>query len=210
TLALIAGLNTLDATVPGLAGSPMTFGATGIITTATTMALSAGDGQSGVVGAVLPTAYSVVVTNGLTPVQGVPVHWAAGPAGGTMSPATSVTDVNGIASSTRMLGPAVGTQTATASVGGLAGSPVTFTATALAGAAAQLIKQSADPQTGAVVTPVTAPVVKVADSLGNGVSGVIVDFVTAGGGTLGATRDTSDAAGLASAGTWTLGTFVGT
>ena len=210
TLAIIAGLNTLDATAPGLAGSPLTFSATGIITTATTMALSAGDGQSGVVGAVLPTAYSVVVTNVLVPVQGVPVHWAAGPEGGSMNPATSLTDVNGIASSTRTLGPAVGTQTATASVGGLSGSPVTFLANALPGAAAQLVKQSADAQTGTVATAVTAPVVKVVDQFGNGVAGVIVDFAAAGGGIVGAARDTSDASGLATSGSWTLGSLVGT
>jgi len=127
-----------------------------------------------------------------------------------MTPATSLTDVNGIASSTRTLGPGAITQTATASVGGLTGSPVTFTATALPGAAAQLVRQSPDSQIGTVATAVTAPVVKVADQFGNGVAGVIVDFAANGGGTLGAARSTSDAAGLAGAGSWTLGTVVGT
>jgi adhesin/invasin len=211
TLATLAGLNTLDATVPGLTGSPMTFSATGIVTTATNMALSAGNGQSGVVGTALASADSVAVKNAVgLPVQGVPVHWAVGSAGGSLNPATSLTDVNGIASSRHTLGTGRGTQTATASVGGLAGSPVTFTAAALAGAATQLVKQSADPQSGTVATAVTAPVVKVADQFGNGVAGVIVDFATTGGGTLGATRSTSDAAGLASPGSWTLGSLVGT
>src|SRR6267142_5401030 len=210
TLASVAGLNTVDASAPGLVGSPMTFSATGIVTTATNMVLSAGNGQSGVVGTALATADSVAVKNAVgLPVQGVPVHWAAGPGGGSMNPATSVTDVNGIASSTHTLGPTVGTQTATASVSGLAGSPVTFTATALAGAATQLVKQSADPQTGTVATAVTGPVVKVADQFGNGVAGVIVDFAAAGGGALGATKDTSDAAGLVSALSWMLGNVVG-
>src|SRR6267143_4192776 len=210
TLALSPGLNALDATAAGLVGSPMTFSATGIVTTATNMALTAGDLQSGVVGAVLATAYSVVVTNGVTPVQGVPVHWAAGAAGGSMNPATSVTDVNGIATSMRTLGTVTGTDTATASVGGLIGSPVRFRATTLPGAATQLIKQSVDPQTGTVATTVTAPVVKVADQYGNGVAGVIVDFAATGGGALGATKDTSDALGIASAGSWILGNVVGT
>src|SRR6267378_8524718 len=211
TLATLAGLNTLDATAPGLAGSPTTFSATGIITTATNMVLSAGDGQSGVVGALLPTAYAVAVKDvvGL-PVQNVPVHWAVGPAGGSMNPATSATDASGIARSTRTLGPGVGAQTATASVGGLSGSPITFSANALAGAAAQLVRQSADPQTGTVATLVTAPAVKVVDQFGNGLSGVIVNFAPAGGGTIGATQGTSDTLGLASAGSWTLGSLVGT
>src|SRR5438093_245815 len=210
TLATVAGLNTLDATAPGLAGSPMTFSATGIVTTATNMVLSAGNGQSGVVGTALATADSVAVKNAVgLPVQGVPVHWAVGSAGGSMNPATSLTDVNGIASSTHTLGPTVGTQTATASVSGLAGSPVTFTATALPGAATQLVKQSADPQAGTVATAVTAPGVKVADQFGNGVAGVIVDFAATGGGAIGATKDTSDALGVASAGSWILGNVVG-
>src|SRR6267143_1428978 len=179
----------------------MTFSATEIVTTATNMVLSAGNGQSGVVGTALATADSVAVKNAVgLPVQGVPVHWAVGPAGGSMNPATSLTDVNGIASSRHTLGPAVGTQTATASVGGL--TPVTFTATALAGTATQLVKQSVDPQTGTVATAVTAPVVKVADQFGNAVAGVIVDFGAAGGGSVGAAKDTSDALGIASAGSW--------
>ena len=211
TLGVGPGLNTVDATGAGLAGSPMTFSANGITTTATNMVLSAGDGQSGVVGTLLPTAYAVAVKNAVgLPVQGVQVHWAAGLVGGSMNPATSPTDVNGIATSSRTLGPGAGAQTATASVGGLTGSPVTFTATALAGAATQLVKQSVDPQTGTVATAVTVPVVKVADQFGNGVAGVIVDFAATGGGILGAAKDTSDGAGLTTVGSWTLGNVVGT
>jgi YVTN family beta-propeller protein len=40
--------------------------------------------------------------------------------------------------------------------------------------------------------------------------GVVVDFAALGGGVLGATKDTSDAAGLATTGSWTLGSLVGT
>lgn len=208
TLATLGGLNTLDATVTGLAGSPMTFSANGIVTTATTITLNAGDGQSGLVGSVLPTAYSVTVRNALgLPVANVPVNWAVDATGGSMTPVTSLTDANGIASSVRRLGPGVGTQTATATHGGL--TPVTFAATALAGAAVQLVKQSLDPQTGIVASAVTAPVVKVVDQSGNAVGGVIVNFAAAGGGTLGATQVTSDAAGIASAGSWTLGSVAG-
>jgi adhesin/invasin len=212
TLATIAGPNTLDAAAPGLVGSPITFSANGITTTATNMALDAGDGQSGIVATLLPTAYSVVVRDSAgLPVPNVQVHWAVDPAGGSMSPSTSPTDVNGIAASTRTLGVAAGTQTATASIGGLAGSPVIFTATALAGAPARLVKQSVDLQTSTVATAVTAPVVKVTDQFGNGVAAVIVDFaVTAGGGILGATKDTSDGLGLTTAGAWTLGSVAGT
>jgi len=154
-----------------------------------------------------PIAYSVSVKDGAgLPVRNVQVHWAVGPARGSMNPVTSATDSNGIAVSTRRLGTVAGTDTATASVGALT---VRFTATTLPGAAAQIFKQSADPQSGTVATAVTAPLVKVVDQFANAVSGVIVDFVVAGGGALGVTKDTSDAAGLATTGSWTLDTIAG-
>ena len=208
TLGLLAGLNTLSATATGI--PTLTFSAQGITSTASSIALSGGNGQSATVGTVLG-AYSVRVLDALgAPVAGVPVSWAVPPNSGTIAPAQSTTNINGVATATRTLGPVAGTQTATASVGGLTGSPVSFTATALAGLAIQLVKQSVDPQTGTVATGVTAPVVKVVDQYGNAVSGVIVGFVVAGGGTLGATQVTSDAAGLATATSWTLGSVVGT
>src|SRR3989454_1982267 len=210
TLATVAGLNTLDATATSLAGSPMTFSATGIITTATNMVLSAGNGQSAVVGTALATADSVLVTNAVgLPVQGVPVHWAVGSRGGSMNPPTSLTDVNVIASSKHTLGPAVGTQTATASVGSLT---VTFSATALPDLPKQLVKLSGDPQSAIVATSVAAPPsVRAVDRFGNAVPGVGVTFgvIAGGGGVTGATV-TTDGQGIATVGSWTLGTIAGT
>src|SRR3989454_295448 len=210
TLATVAGPNTLDATAPGLAGSPMTFSATGILTTATSMVYSEGDGQSAVVGTALATADSVLVTNAVgLPVQGVPVHWAVGSTGGSMNPPTSLTDVNGIASSKHTLGPAVGTQTATASVGSLT---VTFSATALPDLPKQLVKLSGDPQSAVVATSVAAPPrVRAVDRFGKSVPGVGVTFgvIAGGGGVTGATV-TTDGQGIATVGSWTLGTIAGT
>src|SRR5688500_16934432 len=67
------------------------------------------------------------------------------------------------------------------------------------------------PQTTTVGTAVAAaPSVRVTSSAGQPVSGVAVAFaVTAGGGTLGATSATRNADGVASAGSWTLGTTAG-
>lgn len=213
TLNPVAGLNTLAATVTGLADT-IVFSATGVITNATTIAygpLGGGNGQTGVVATTLPTAYTVQVmdASGL-PVQNVHVAWAAVSGGGAVSPPTSLTDVNGIASATHSLGAAAGTQTATASVPGLAGSPVTFTATALADTPAVIVKRSVDPQTATVGTAVTAPVVEVTDLYGNPLPGIVVTFSVTGGGAVGATLDTTDAAGLATAGSWMLDTLAGT
>jgi hypothetical protein len=56
----------------------------------------------------------------------------------------------------------------------------------------------------------TAPAVRVLDSDGHGVAGATVTFVVvAGGGSVGASSATSDASGMASAGSWTLGTTAG-
>lgn len=69
------------------------------------------------------------------------------------------------------------------------------------------ISQSAT--VGAAVA--AAPAVKVTDDKGNAIAGVAVQFaVTAGGGSLGRTSATTDATGVASAGSWTLGTTAGT
>ncbi len=208
TLGLVAGLNTLGATATGLPA--VTFSANGIASLATSISAQAGDLQTVTVGTVLPTAYSVEVMDvaGL-PVAGVPVSWAVAAGGGSIAPALDTTDAAGRSTAVRTLGTGAGTQTATASVGGLAGSPVLFTATALADVPAQLVRQSVDPQTGTVATAVTAPMVKIVDQFGNSIGGVIVDFAAAGGGIVGATRDTSDALGLATTGSWTLGSVVG-
>src|SRR5258706_13648192 len=97
----------------------------------------------------LVTAYSVIVHDALgLPVAGVPVSWAVASGGGSISPASSTTNGAGVATAARTLGTSAGTQTATASVGGLSGSPVDFSATALAGSATRLGQQSVDPHTG--------------------------------------------------------------
>src|SRR2546427_4989645 len=59
----------------------------------------------------------------------VPVTWSVGVGGGSVNPTNTTTGSNGVASTTRTLGPSLGTQTDTAKTPGLAGSPVGFTAT---------------------------------------------------------------------------------
>jgi adhesin/invasin len=207
TLESVAGTNTLNATATGL--PTVTFTAEGLASTATRIVRQAGDSQSAVVGTTL-AAYSVLVTDdSLNPVANVPVSWAVTSGGGTIVPSQSMTNALGIATATRTLGTVAGTQTATASVGGLLGSPVVFSATALAGAASRLVKQSADPQTATVGASVIAPVVKVTDQFGNGVAGVIVGFAGTPAGNIGATADTTDGLGLATAASWSLGTVAG-
>jgi adhesin/invasin len=211
TLGPFPDTNNLQAFVPGAPSLVAIFRATGGASGPTQMALNAGDSQTDSAGSTLG-AYSVIVRDGSNnPVQGVTVSWAVATGGGSIGPATSVTDVNGIATATRVLGNTAGTQTATASVGGLTGSPVTFTATATAGGAFQLSLNSGDGQSAQVGTAVSAaPTVKVSDKFGNAVAGVTVNFAAAtGGGAVGGGSPVSDGSGLAAVGTWVLGNIAG-
>ncbi len=91
----------------------------------------AGSGQSGEVMQLLPELLTVKTTNIKgDPVGGVTVQWYVQSGGGNTSTGTSVTDVNGVAQVSWVLGPSVGTQVVQAVSGSLTGSPVNFGATA--------------------------------------------------------------------------------
>ena len=90
-----------------------------------------GDDQSGIVGTMLSDPLSVrVSTDSGNPVEGVTVSWAAAN-GGSVSAATSTTDIEGVARVLRSLGPTPGPYATQAEAPGLSGSPVLFRATAL-------------------------------------------------------------------------------
>jgi hypothetical protein len=98
-----------------------------------TIAQSAGMDQTGVVGSALADSLTVRVTDAQgNPAAGVAVTWSVVSGEGSVSPGSSTTDANGVASSAFTLGPAEGQQQAQAAVAGLTGSPVVFTATAVA------------------------------------------------------------------------------
>lgn len=97
-----------------------------------------GADQSAEPGATLSEPIVVRVTaSDAQPVAGVSVTFAATD-GGSVDPAVVLTDAIGEASAAWTLGPSVGGQTLTAAVAGLNGSPVTFTASAVAAQAAEL------------------------------------------------------------------------
>ncbi len=209
TLGAFAGPDTVVATSAGLTGSPFNFIDFGNSGTATTMSLAGGNAQSDTVLATLPKLDSVKVTDGVNPVSGVTVSWAVTSGGGSL-PATSITDGTGIAVAQWTLGPTAGTQTAIASVGGLTGSPVGFTATATHGNAKLIAVNAGDLQSATVNTPVTAPSVIVHDNHGNVVPGVTVTFAsTVRSGTVTGGTPVTDASGIATVGSWTLGSTAG-
>ncbi len=102
-----------------------------VLPRAQTLQLASGNNQSAIAGDALadPIVARVLASDGL-PLEGVAVTFAVATGGGDLSTTTEFTDLNGLAAVTWQLGPTAGAQTVTASVAGLAGSPVTFTATA--------------------------------------------------------------------------------
>ena len=177
---------------------------------AISMAAVAGQDQTGHVGQPLDDRLVVEVTDGFgNPVAGVPITWSA-EGGGTVSEGVVPTDEDGRSRVERTLGPAVGQQTTVASSGELAGSPVTFVHTALAGDASRLVIVSGNDQTAEAGTTLPEdPVVRLVDSEGNGVPGTAVTWLAAiGGGSVAPENTTTDGDGRTSA-RWTLGGTLG-
>jgi hypothetical protein len=105
---------------------------------ATVLLLVAGDNQAAMVVDTLPVPLRVRAVNQAgNGVPGVRVAWAAAHVGNVF-PSESLTDVQGEATASWVLGGTVGIQEATATATGLSGSPRSFSATANA-AAAQLL-----------------------------------------------------------------------
>jgi hypothetical protein len=95
------------------------------------VALVDGDLQAGTTGTALGAPLRVRVTDADgTAVQGSTVHWDVVSGGGSVDPASSTTDAEGIASTVFILGDVTGTQWAQAIADGLEGSPVAFQAEA--------------------------------------------------------------------------------
>ena len=205
------GANSLTAMASGASGSPLTFSATATVGPPATISKQGGDAQSAVVGTPVATHPSVKVVDRFgNVVAGVPVVFAVSAGGGSVSGASQTTASDGTASiGGWTLGQLVGADalTATATGSGIAGNPVTFSATATVGALTQMTKVAGDAQTALSGTAVpTAPSVKLVDLFGNAIGGQGVTFsVTAGGGSVTGASPTSAANGIATLGGWTLG-----
>ena len=130
TLGNTAGAVTATATLAGATGTPQTFTATANPDVPETIAISAGNNQTGFVGDAL-TPLQVKVTDQFNnAVAGVNVGWAVTSGVGNVAPGNSATNATGIASSTLTLGGVAGDVTVDATATVPNGSPQTFTATA--------------------------------------------------------------------------------
>lgn len=169
-----------------------------------------GDDQTGPVGEPLPVRPSVRLVDGEgEPVAGHTIAFSVEEGDGSVDPDTAVTDQEGIAEVAWTLGPDPGLQTLAAAADGF--DRVVFTATARPGPPAVVEPVAGESQSAPAgsATPVE-PTVAVQDRFGNPVPGALVAFeVVEGGGTVEEATVTTGAAGLATAGVWTLGTVPG-
>jgi len=178
---------------------------------ATTLTANSATTLTGTAGTAVATQPSVLVRdqNG-SPMAGVPIAFNVGTGGGSVTGAAAITNSSGVATvGGWTLGTTAGANTLIASTGSL--TPVTFTATAAAGAAASITKTAGDAQTAAAGSAVPIPPsVTIKDANGNPVAGAAVTFaVTAGGGSVTGASQTSNSSGVATVGSWTLGTSAG-
>jgi len=213
TIGTTAAPNTLTASGTGLTPPSVTFTVAGAAGPATTAAISAGNNQTGTAGGPVATPPAVKITdaNG-NPVTGFTVVFAPASGSGSVTDGTAVTNASGIAAPTSwILGTTPGPQSLTATAGTLTGSPLTFTASAVAPIPAKVVINGGDGQSARTGTPVaTLPAVRVVDAANIGVPGFAVTFaVTSGGGSITGGDAVTNINGFASVGSWTLGPNAG-
>lgn len=205
---------------PAIIGNPVIFSADAVPSAAVGLAKVAGDLQAAPVGAALPVAPSVRLTDEFgNGVPGIAVTFSREQAGGGLTDSVRTTDASGLATIGAWTLGGEGTHrvTAMATGTGIAGNPATFTATAVvpAGPPARVVIVSGDKQTGEVTTALPERLrVRVLDAADRPVPNVQVDF-SAGTGSgsvalpFGSPPIRSDASGEATSPTWTLGQFAG-
>ena len=174
---------------------------------ATKVVVVSGNNQLALPASMLPQPV-VVETDGVDgPVAGVTVNFDAGTSGGSVSPASAVTNALGQATVQLTLGTTTGTQAFNATSPGLTPAAITETATTAPPAAIAIV--SGNGQTDSLGTTLAPFVVKVTDKFGNAVPGATVVWsftprLTGDQASLSAASSTTDASGHASV-AFTLG-----
>lgn len=137
TLGATAGTNTVEARSDGLTNSPIVFDATGLAGPASELAIVSGNNQSATFGGVLSAPLVVLVTDvHSNPVSGFAVSFVVTAGGGSVLPATVLTDAQGKAQTRFTLATTPGaTNFVEARTPGLSGSPGVFAALATSFAA---------------------------------------------------------------------------
>ncbi len=167
--------------------------------TATTITVSGGNTQTGTVGAALAQPLIVTVRDQSGNLLAGQTVTFATTSGGTIGTTTVMTNAQGQAQTTYLLGNTAGTQTVTARVAGVT-TPATFTFTGNASAASQLAIISGNEQTGARGTALTAPfTIEARDQFGNPVQNATITWTTTAGTFAATPAATTNATGRATA-----------
>lgn len=205
TLGPNAGTQTVNAAAGSLA--PVQFSAVSQINGAVNIANNTTGPLTDSVGATKAESLVVLVTDqNATPVQGVAVAWAS--TGGSVSAASVPTSAAGLSKVQFTYGTAAGNQTATATVTGLVGSPVTITLNGTAATAVSIAKTAGDNGTAPPSSQVSYTV-QSRDAHGNAKGGVTIDWAVAtGGGSIDPAQNATQSNGNATA-QRTLGSGVG-
>lgn len=205
TLGPNAGTQTVSASAGSL--TPVQFSAVAQINGAVNIASTTTGPLTDTVGATKAESLIVLVTDqNATPVPGVNVAWTA--TGGSVSAAAVPTSAAGLSKVQFTYGTAAINQSATATVTGLVGSPVTITLAATAGTAVAIVKTTGDNGTAPPSSSVNYTV-QSRDSHGNPKGGVTIDWAVAtGGGSITPAQNTTAANGSATA-QRTLGSGLG-
>ncbi|HVT39257.1 MAG TPA: hypothetical protein VHE78_09445 [Gemmatimonadaceae bacterium] len=177
------------------------------------LSVVSGDAQAGAAGTELALPLVVAVTDSKGKgVAGLTVNFRVVSGGGNMWAGSATTDKSGTAEDYWTLGTstAVLQQVEVRAVSSAATKDVygVFTANVLPGPATRIAKSAGDGQTVGVGTSVPLPPsAKVTDVYGNPIAGVVVTFtVVAGGGAVTGPSSTTNSSGIATVGTWTMGT----
>ena len=157
------------------------------------------------------TAQLADVNGNAVAMNGKTVTWSKSNANGSFASATSTTNGSGIATVIFTVHTIAGTATTVTATDSDNLTGTTATITTVAGPPYLLSKNGGDEQRATVGTSVTtAPRVLVTDANANPVAGVRVTYVVAsGGGSLTGATAITNASGIATVGSWTLGTTAG-
>jgi hypothetical protein len=140
---------------------------------------ASGDNQSALVGTVLPSPIVAKVADQFgNGVAGVTVQFQAALGGGSVSPASAVSDALGEVATQHTLGPSVGTNRVEVRSTNLANSPLVYNAAAIAGNPTSIQVVSGNQTATVNTTPTTPLVVRVSDASNQPVEGVLVTFAT--------------------------------
>jgi hypothetical protein len=206
TLSTTAGDQMVEARaseiVPASASSA-TFKASAEPESAVALVMAGGNGQRAEVATVLPESLAVRAEDRFgNGVAGVEVTWQSR-SGGAVSPTSVTTGPDGRAATQRTLGDEPGSYGASASAGGLDGSPVSFNATATAAPQPALVLVTQPSPSAAAGVPLERqPELQLHDPSGAPLNredvGVTVQIASGGGSLGGRTSARSDANGMVS------------